>query len=93
MDDVLECSGNLLLQQRLYLASFTFFSSLKHMLNKPMHMDQEVKEDKRNEFWSGLADCVDGLSRRNYVVVLGDLNARGRNVGIQGVLKSYRVGK
>ena len=51
----------------------------------------EIKEDKRNEFWSELADCVEGLSRRNYVVVLGDLNARVGNGGIEGVLGNYGV--
>ena len=34
---------------------------------------------------------MDGLSRRNYVVVLGDLNDRVGNGGIEGVLGSYGV--
>ena len=51
----------------------------------------EIKEEQRNEFWSELADCVDGLSRRNYVVVLGDLNARVGNEEIEGVLGRYGV--
>ena len=36
----------------------------------------ERSEEERNVFWNELTGCVDGLSRRNYVVVLGDLNAR-----------------
>ena len=37
----------------------------------------ERSEEERDEFWNELTRCVDGLSTRNYVVVLGDLNARG----------------
>ena len=51
----------------------------------------EIKEEQRNEFWSELADCVEGLSRRNYVVVLGDLNTRVGNEEIEGVLGRYGV--
>ena len=31
-------------------------------------------EKERDEFWNELTRCVDGLSTRKYVVVLGDLN-------------------
>ena len=36
----------------------------------------ERSEEERDEVWNELTRCVDGLSTRNYVVVLGDLNAR-----------------
>ena len=39
----------------------------------------ERSEEGRKEFWNKLTRCVDGLSTRNYVVVLGDLNARVGN--------------
>ena len=32
----------------------------------------ERSEEERDEFWNELTRCVDGLSTRNYVVVLGD---------------------
>ena len=34
----------------------------------------ERSEEERDEFWNDLTRCVDGLTTRNYVVVLGDLN-------------------
>ena len=51
----------------------------------------ERSEEERDTFWNELADCVDGLSRRNYVVVLGDLNARVGVGEIEGVLGKYGV--
>ena len=36
----------------------------------------ERSEEEWDEFWNDLTRCVDGLSTRNYVVVLGDLNAK-----------------
>ena len=36
----------------------------------------ERSEEERDEFWNYLTRCVDDLSTRNYVVVLGDLNTR-----------------
>ena len=38
--------------------------------------DCERSEEERDKFRNELTRCVDGLSTRNYVVVLGDLNAR-----------------
>ena len=32
----------------------------------------ERSEEERDEFWNDLTRCVDGLSTRNYVVMLGD---------------------
>ena len=51
----------------------------------------ERSEEERNMFWNELANCVDDLSRRNYVVVLGDLNARVGDGEIEGVLGRYGV--
>ena len=46
-------------------------------------------EEERDEFWNDLTMCVDGLSARNYVVVLGDLNARVGNGEVEGVVGKY----
>ena len=51
----------------------------------------ERSEEERAAFWNELEDCVDSLSRRNYVVVLGDLNARVGVGEIEGVLGRYGV--
>ena len=51
----------------------------------------EKKEEERNEFWNELASCVEGLSRRNYVVVLGDLNARVGDREVEGVIGKFGV--
>ena len=51
----------------------------------------ERSEEERDEFWNELAMCVDGLSRRNYVVVLGDLNARVGAGEVEGVVGRYGV--
>ena len=45
----------------------------------------------RDEFWNELTRCVDGLSTRNYVVVLGDLNARVGDGELEGVVGKYEV--
>ena len=51
----------------------------------------ERSEEERDEFWNDLTRCVDGPSTRNYVVVLGDLNAR---VGGRGCCrKVWSTGK
>ena len=51
---------------------------------------REVRKGGKN---SGmLIWCVDGLSRRNYVVVLGDLNARVGAGEVEGVVGKYRMG-
>ena len=39
-----------------------------------------------NEFWNDLTRCVDGLSTRKCVVVLGDLNARVGDGEVEGVV-------
>ena len=41
--------------------------------------------------WNGLTRCVDGLSTRNYIVVLGDLNARVGDGELEGVVGKYGV--
>ena len=46
----------------------------------------ERTEEERDEFWNELARCLDGLSTRNYVVVLGDLNARVDDGEVEGVV-------
>ena len=51
----------------------------------------ERSDAERDEFWDELASCVEGLSGRNYVVVLGDLNARVGELEIEGVLGKYGV--
>ena len=57
-----------------------------------MHTGQAVREvRKRDEFWNELTRCVDGLSTRNYVVVLGDLNARVGDGELEGVVGKYGV--
>ena len=51
----------------------------------------ERSEEERDEFWKELTRCVDGLSTRNYVVVLGDLNARVGDGEVEGVVGKYVV--
>ena len=53
----------------------------------------ERSEEERDEFWKELTRCVDGLSTRNYVVVLNDLNARVGDGEVEGVVGSmgYQV--
>ena len=51
----------------------------------------ERSEEERDEFWNELTKCVDGLSTRNYVVVLGNLNARVGDGEVEGVVGMYRV--
>ena len=46
----------------------------------------EGSEEERDEFWNELTRCVDGLSTRNYVVVLVDLNARVGDGEVEGVV-------
>ena len=45
---------------------------------------------KRDEFWNELTRCG-WSSTRNYVVVLGDLNARVGDGEVEGVLGKYGV--
>ena len=49
----------------------------------------EKSEKEREEFWNELTRCVDGQSTRNYVVVLGDLNARVGDGEVEGVVGKY----
>ena len=51
----------------------------------------ERSEGERDEFWNELTRCVDGLSTRNCVVVLGDLNARVDDGEVEGVVGKYGV--
>ena len=51
----------------------------------------ERSEEERDEFWNELTRCVDGLSTRNYVVVLGDLIARVGDGEVEGVVGKYGV--
>ena len=51
----------------------------------------ERSEEERDEFWNELTRCVDGLSTRNYVVVLGDLDARVGDGEVEGVVEKYGV--
>ena len=51
----------------------------------------ERSEEGRDEFWNELTRCVDGLSTRHYVVVLGDLNARVGDGELEGVVGKYGV--
>ena len=45
----------------------------------------ERSEEEQDEFWNEVTRCVDGLSTRNYVVALGDLNARVGDGEIESV--------
>ena len=51
----------------------------------------ERSEEEQDEFWNELLRCVDGLSTRNFVVVLGDLNARVGDGEVEGVVGKYGV--
>ena len=51
----------------------------------------EKSEEIRNNFWNELTSYVEGLSRRNYVIVLGDLNARVGEREVEGVLGKFGV--
>ena len=51
----------------------------------------EKSLEVRNGFWYDLTRCVEGLSRRNYVVVLGDLNARVGDSVVEGVVGKFGV--
>ena len=51
----------------------------------------EKSEEEQDEFWNELNRCVDGLSTMNYVVVLGDLNARVGDGEVEGVVGKYGV--
>ena len=51
----------------------------------------ERSEEVRDEFWNELTRCVDGLSTRNSVVVLGDLSARVGDGELEGVVGKYGV--
>ena len=42
----------------------------------------EGSDEERDEFWNEFTRCVGDLSTRNYVVVLGDLNARVGDGGV-----------
>ena len=51
----------------------------------------EKSLEVRNGFWYDLTRCVEGLSRRNIVVVLGDLNARVGDSEVEGVVGKFGV--
>ena len=51
----------------------------------------ERTEEERNEFWNDLTNCVEDLSRRNCVIVLGDLNARVGDREVEGVVGKFGV--
>ena len=51
----------------------------------------ERSEEERDEFWNELTRCVDGLSTRNYVVVLGDFSARVGDGEVEGIIGKYGV--
>ena len=51
----------------------------------------ERSEEEQDEYWNELTWCVDGLSTRNYVVVLQDLNARLGDGEVEGVVGKYGV--
>ena len=51
----------------------------------------ERSVEECNTFVNELTNCVDVLSRRNYVVVLGDSNARVGGGEMKGVLRRYGV--
>ena len=49
----------------------------------------ERSEEERDEFWNELSRWVDGLSTRNYVVVLSNLNTRVGDGDVEGVVGKY----
>ena len=51
----------------------------------------EKSEQERANFWNELTVCVEDLSVRNYVVVLGDLNARVGDIEVDGVVGKFGV--
>ena len=51
----------------------------------------ERSEEEQDKFWNELTTCVDGLSIRNYVVVLVDLNARVNDGEVEGFVGKYGV--
>lgn len=51
----------------------------------------EKEEEEREDFWNDLTECVESLKRKNYVVVLGDLNARVGDEEVDGVVGKYGV--
>ena len=51
----------------------------------------ERSEEEQDEFWNDLTRCVDGLSTRKYVVVLGDSNVRVGDGEVESVVGKYGV--
>ena len=44
-------------------------------------------EEEIEEFWNQLSECVGNFGRNEFVVVLGDLNARVGNELIEGIVE------
>ena len=51
----------------------------------------ERSAEEREEFWNEISRCVEDLKRRNYVIVLGDLNAKVGNREVAGVTGKFGV--
>ncbi|XP_068210294.1 craniofacial development protein 2-like [Palaemon carinicauda] len=51
----------------------------------------ETRKEEWNEFWNELTMCVERLSKRNYVVVMGDLNARVGAGEVEVVIGKYGI--
>ena len=57
-----------------------------------VHMSRAVREVRKGKMNFGMSyRCVDGLCTRNYVVALGDLNARVGDGEVEGVVRKYGV--
>ena len=68
------------------LKKYAFHPTTFSTISKKYGPGCERSEEERDEFWNELTRCVDGLSTRNYVVVLGDLNARVGDGEVEGVV-------
>lgn len=51
----------------------------------------EEKEEVIDQFWNDLSDCVGSFCRNEYVVVLGDLNAKVGNEIVEGIVGKFGV--
>ena len=51
----------------------------------------EKNQEEIEEFWNEISECVGSFGRNEWVVVLGDLNARVGNEVIEGIVGRHGV--
>ena len=51
-----------------------------------VYAPQEGETEQREEFYEALQDQIDKISKNDYIVVVGDYNARVGNIPIDGIL-------